>query len=113
MYIHQHNKYYRREALHYWKRRNGLKATYSKLKMIFERADCKEYADGVRKIVELSNNKTDDSSEEQSQPQVYPASKPHSLSQVPPAMHKPTEVYEVREGTPPEGKFANYSIYEY
>ena len=100
---------YRREALHIWKRKNGSDATYSKLIEIFERAECKEYADKLRKIVQLSNSKTVHSS---SQPQVYPASdEPQSLSQVPPAMHKPAEVYEVREGIPPESKFANYNNY--
>jgi hypothetical protein len=107
MYIHQHNKYYRREALHKWKSKHGLGATYSKLIGIFERAGNKDYAEKVERIVKLSNSKTDDSSEQYSQPQAYPASEPQSLSQVPPAMHKPTEVYEMREGTPPEGKFAN------
>ena len=83
---------------------------------VFERAKCKKYADEVRKIVQifqLSSSKTVHSSEEHSQPPVYPASdEPQSLSQVPPAMHKPvTEVYVMREGTPPEGTmFANYMI---
>ena len=78
---------------------------------VFERAECKEYAEEVRRIVQLSNSKTVHSSGEHSQPPAYPASdEPQSLSQVPPAMPMPTEVYEMREGTPPEGirSFANY-----
>ena len=72
---------------------------------VFEQAECKTYAEKVRKIVQLSNSKTVHSSEEHSQPPAYPTSdEPQSLSQVPPAMHKPTEVYSVvREGNPPEG----------
>ena len=78
----------------------------------FERAKCKNYADEVRMIVQPSNSKTGPSSEERSQPQVYPVSdEPQLLSQVPPAMHKPTVVYEMREGTPPEGMFSNYMMY--
>jgi hypothetical protein len=101
--------YYRSEALITWKRKKGSSATYSKLIEIFEQAERKTYADTVRRIVQLCNN---DFSEEHSQPQAYPASEPQSLSQVPPAMHsdKSTEVhYVMRKGTPPEGKFANYT----
>ena len=113
--IYRHNISYRREALHMWKIKNGSGATYSKLIEIFERADHKNYADEVRRIVQLSNSKASHSSAEHSQPQVYPASEPQSLSQVPPAMHLPTdhEVYEVREGTPPQGKFTNHTNTEY
>jgi hypothetical protein len=114
MYIHQLfiNKYYRSEALLIWKRKNGSNATYSKLIGIFEQAECKTCADAVLRIVQPCNNKTNDLSEEYSQPQTYPVSEPQSLSQVPPAMHsdKSTEVhYVMRKGTPPEGKFANYT----
>ena len=113
LYLHN----YRREALYIWKKRNGSSATYSKSIKIFEQADCKKYADEVRRIVQLSDSKTDDSSsgsgEEQSQPQTYPASKPQLLSQVPSAMHKPgsTEVYVmVKEQNLPEGKsLLNYT----
>ncbi|MCG8622726.1 MAG: death domain-containing protein, partial [Proteobacteria bacterium] len=104
----------RREALHIWRRKNGSGATYSKLIEAFERAKCKKYADEVRMIVQPSNSKTVPSSEEHSQPQVYPVSdEPQLLSQVPPAMHKPTVVYKKREGTLPEGMFANYLIMMY
>ena len=96
--------------MYIWKKRNGSSATYSKLIKIFERADCKNYADEVRRIAQVSDSEIDDSSsgsgEEQSQPQTYPASKPQSLSQVPPAIHKPnsTEVYVmVEEENFPEG----------
>ena len=109
IYLSANKYYYRREALHIWKRKNGSDATYSKLIEAFERAKCKKYADEVRKIVQLSNSKTVYSSEEHSQPPTYLTSdEPQSLSQVPPAMHKPVaEVYYVREGNPPEGMFAN------
>ena len=86
---------------------------------IFEQADCKNYADEVKRIIQLSDSETDDSSgseDEQSQveqPQTYPASKPQSISQVLPAMHKPssTEVYVVmEEENLPEGKsLSNYT----
>jgi hypothetical protein len=102
--------YYRSEALLTWKRKNGSNATYTKLIGMFEQAERKTYADAVRRIVQPCNN---DFSEEHSQPQAYPASEPQSLSQVPSAMHsdKSTEVhYVMREGTPPEGKFANYIL---
>ena len=103
--------------MYIWKKRNGSSATYSKLIKIFERADCKKYADEVRRIAQLSDSETDDSSsgsgEEQSQvkqPQTYPASKPQSLAQVPPAMHKPTEVYVVvdKENLPEGKSLLNY-----
>ena len=66
---------------------------------IFERARYKSYADEVRKIAQLSDSEADDSGgsgEEESQvkqPQAYPASKIQALSQLPPAMPKPTEIY--------------------
>ena len=113
LYLHN----YRREALYIWKKRNGSSATYSKLIKIFERADCKKYADEVRRIAQFSDSETDDSSsgsgEEQfqvEQPQTYPASKPQSLAQVPPAMHKPTEVYVVvdKENFPEGKSLLNY-----
>ena len=102
----------RREALHTWKERNGSSATYSKLIKIFERADCKNYADEVRRIAQLSDSETDDSSgsgEEQSrvnQPQTYPSQKPQTLSQAPPATSATTEAYIVTKGEAnlPEGK---------
>ena len=101
----------RREALYTWKKRNGSSATYSKLLKIFERAGCKNYTDEVRRIVQLSDNETDDSSgsgEEQSQveqPQTFPIQKSQALSQVPPATSEPTVVYAmVEEENLPEGK---------
>ena len=82
---------------------------------VFERAEREEYAEEVRRIVQLSNSKTVHSSEENSQPPAYPASdEPQSLSQAPPAMPTPTEEYEMREGTPPEGiSFLTTCIVQY
>lgn len=55
--------------------RNGSKATYSSLIMVFERAGYQNYADLVRRIVDLCDNDRDDyrgSGEEQCQPETYP-----------------------------------------
>ena len=85
---------------------------------IFERADCKEYADEVRRIAQLSDSETDDSSssgEECSQveqPQTYPTQKSQALSQVPPAMSESTTVYVmVEEENLPERKSSYYYIH--
>ena len=85
---------------------------------IFERADCKNYADEVRRIVQLSDSETDDSSnsgEEQSQfeqPQTYPDYKPQALPQLPRASSESTEVYVVIEEHKnlPEGESWSNSI---
>ena len=69
---------HRRAALYTWKKRNGSNATYSELIKIFKRADCKNYADEVRRIMQVNESDTDDSSvsgEENylmEQPQTYP-----------------------------------------
>ena len=59
-----------------WKQRTGSKATYSKLIKIFERAGYQNCADRVRRIAQLSDSESDDSSgsgEEQSQVEQTPA----------------------------------------
>ena len=93
----------RRETLYTWKKRNGSNATYSKLIKIFERADCKNYADEVKRLAHLS--KSEDSSgssgEEHSQmeqPQTYSTQQSQPLSQVPSATAESTEVYVVMKG---------------
>ena len=86
---------------------------------IFERADCKEYADEVRRIAQLSDSGSDDSSssgEECSpveQPQTYPTQKSQALSQAPPATSESTEVYYamVEEENLPEGKSSYFYIH--
>ena len=90
---------YRREALHYWKQRNGTKATYRRLIRVFEQAGYQGYADEVRRIAQLSDSETDDSSgsgEEQSQPEqpTYPPTKNlEALPQVLPNIPNATETY--------------------
>ena len=98
--------------MHTWKTRNGSKATYAKLIKIFEQAGYKSYADKVRRITQISNSDTDDSSgsgEEYpqiEQPQTYPDYKLHALPQVPQPMTstESTEVYfMVKEENLPKG----------
>ena len=106
------SSFYRREALNTWKRKFGIKATYGRLVRIFERAGYKRYADEVRRIAQLSDSETDDSSgsgEDQSQleqPQTYPSlNHKQMLSQSSPAMSKPTETYVIiNKENLPEGK---------
>ena len=70
---------------------------------IFERADCRKYADEVRRIINISDSEvdTDSSGGEQQQPQVeqpqaYPqAQKPQALSQIPPEIPSSIKAYEV------------------
>ena len=101
----------RREALYTWKKRNGSKATYSKLMKIFEQAGYKDYADEVRRIVQLSNSETDDSSGSEEdlsqikQPQTYPSSKLQPISQLPPVTLESAETHYVivNEENFPEG----------
>ena len=81
---------YRREALYTWKKRNGSKATYSKLIKTFELAGHKNYADEVRRIAHHNDSETDDSSSSEEelsqikQPQMYPIQRTQALSQLPP-----------------------------
>ena len=87
--------------MHTWKRRNGSKATYSKLIEIFRQAGYRSYADELRMLAQFSDSEGDDTSssgEEHSQmeqPQTYPTQKPQALSQVPPVTAESTEVYVV------------------
>ena len=68
---------------------------------IFEQADCRKYADEVRRIISISDSEvdTDSSGGEQpqvEQPQAYPqAQKPQALSQIPPEIPRSTKAYEV------------------
>ena len=91
-----------KHSVHTWKQRNGTKATCSRLIRIFEQAGFKSYADEVRRIAELSDTETDDSSgseEEQSQaeqPQTYPTHKQQQiLCQSSPAIPNSTETYVI------------------
>lgn len=94
--------------MHTWKQRNGTKATYRRLTRIFERAGYQSYANEIRRIAQLSDSETDESSgsgEEQSQPEqlTYPLTKSlEALPQVPPTIPKATETYVIE--TLPEGK---------
>ena len=99
---------YRREALHTWKKRNGSKATYTKLIKIFEEAGFRNYADEVKRIAHISNSDDSSGSGEEylqgEQPQVYPEYKQHALPQVPQARSESTEVYVmVEEESLPKG----------
>ena len=68
--------FHRREVLYTWKKRNGSKATYRELAEIFDRAGCKHYADEVRRIANVSDSESDDSSiNGEEQPETYPT--PH------------------------------------
>ena len=100
-----------------WKQRNGSKATYSELVEIFEQAGYKVYADEVRRIAQLSDSETGDSSgsgEEHPQPQTYSSYKPQALSQPLPEKSKSTETYViVNDGNLPEGESAHRYIYIY
>ena len=63
-----------------WKQKHGSNATYSALITVFEDAGCREYADEIRKIVQVIQNQdsdTDDSDSDEdpfplTQPQTYP-----------------------------------------
>ena len=109
---------YRREALFTWKQRNGSKATYSELIGIFDRAGCKNYADEVRRIAELSDSEADDSSGSgEEQPKTYPTlhkARAFCHDQPPPATPKSTEVYViVEEKNLPEGKTFHHASTEH
>ena len=91
-----------------WKQRNGSKATYSDLMVIFERAGYRSYADELRRIAELSDSEADDSSGSgEEQPKTYPTlhkGPVFSRDQLPSATPKTAEVYMmVKEGNLPEG----------
>ena len=95
-----------------WKQRTGSKATYSKLIKIFERAGCQSCAHRVKRIAQLSDSESDDSSgsgEEQSQVEqtpAYPASQQQVLTHSP-ANPKSTETHMyviVDEESLPKGK---------
>ena len=98
--------------MHYWKQRNGTKATYRKLTSVFQQAGYQSYADEVGRINQLSDSETDDSSgsgEEQSQPEqltYHPLTKNlEALLQVPPVIPKATETYMIiTDESLPEGK---------
>ena len=94
----------RREALHIWIQRNGSKATYSRLINVFEQAGYRNYADLVRRIVDVSNKDSSGSGEEQCQPNTYPQYKEQQvLSQLPQATPESTEIYMVVEESLTEG----------
>ena len=82
--------------MRFWKQRNGSKATYGRLMKIFERIDCRGYADEVGRIAQLSDSEGDDSSsseEEIKQPQTYPPYTPFPvISQLPPTASKSDEI---------------------
>ena len=97
-----------------WKQRTGSKATYNKLIKIFERAGYQNGADRVRRIAQLSDSESDDSSssgEEQSrveQTPAYPACQQQVLTHHTPAKPKSTETYcivIVDEDNLPKGKY--------
>jgi hypothetical protein len=65
--------FHRREALYTWKTRNGSKATYRELAEVFEQAGYRNYADEVRRIANMSDSESDDSSiNGKKQPKTYP-----------------------------------------
>ena len=105
-----------------WKKRNGSKATYTKMIKIFEQAGYKTYADEVRKIAHISNSDTDDSSDsgeehpQIEQPQTYPDYKPRALPRVPQPMTSTelTEVYVmVKEENLPKGIRIGQTVQDY
>ena len=101
-----------------WKERTGSKATYSKLIKIFERAGYQSIADNVRRIAQVSDSESDDSSgsgDEQTpleQPSTYPSSQQQQvLSQRSPAVPKPTEMFVIIDkDNPPKGINASTCI---
>ena len=78
---------------------------------LFEQAGCKDYVDEVRRIAQLGDSETDDSSgsdedlSQMKQPQTYPYSKLQSVSQLPPVTLKSAETHYVivDEENLPEG----------
>ena len=76
--------------------RNGSKATYSRLINVFEQAGYRIYADLVRRIVDVSDNDSSGSGEEQCQPNTYPRYKEQqALSQLPQATLESTEIHMI------------------
>ena len=95
-----------------WKKRNGSKATYRELAEVFDRAGCKYYADEVRRISNMSDSESDDSSiNGEEQPETYPTPHKGFCQDLEPGPAK-SQIYYVmvEEENLPEGKIWKYTV---